>query len=244
MKQVPKVADVFGVEYYPVKLKQAFQRKFFPKRDNPLHLKKSFCYKKFDLKNCLKQRHNMIDYLNRKALAQLFQKKIPQNAVLVMGLGGSVSLMMDKHFLLSLKLHSLATGLPKFEDIQVEQLSLSRVVYRTRDRRQSEAGTSAGEFVTPELVTRNISFPVLRDEFFWMVFEISKQVFDRDTFWAIFRDLFDNHVFRPHFPSLSFKENAKIKSQFAQFSESSKELVMGYFCFLLTFENFNSEIFK
>ena len=77
-----------------------------------------------------------------------------------------------------------------------------------------------------------------------MVFEICKRVFDRDTFWTIIVDLFENQVYRPNYPRLSRKENSKIKSQFAQFSESSKELVMGYFCFLLTFESFKSEIFR
>lgn len=133
-RQVPGVEDVFGVEYYPSRLKRAFQKKFFPKTENPLHLKKSFCFKKFDLKGGLKQRHSLIDYLNRKALADLFERNIPQNGVLVLKPGGNVSLMMDKHDLLTLKLDSLAPGIPRFEDIKVKRLDLSRVVYRVTGR--------------------------------------------------------------------------------------------------------------
>jgi hypothetical protein len=248
MKQLSKVENIFSVEYYPNNLRRAYQNKFTPKSENPLHLKKSFSYKKFDLKNTNKKKHHMTDYLNRKALSSLFNEQIGDNALLVVGLSGNISLLMDKSLLVRAQLVNLVPGLPNFEDIIIEKMDLTSITYKNKNHIHEEDHSMKGIlFSIPKIevsLKKKMDFPILKDEFFWMIFEISKQVFDRETFWSIIRDLFDNQVYRPSYPVMSQKENSKLKSQFSLFSNSTKELIMGYFCFLLTFEYFKSEIFK
>ena len=183
----------------------------------------------------------MTDYLNRKALSTLFAEDLGPNTLLVLTKSALVSLVMDKNVVASFKLSNLLPGLDATQLGKVQSMSLDSVILR----KKSDKKGSTSESIQQESVTiREISFPVIKGEFFWTIFEISKHVFDRPTFWTIISDLFENHVFRPDFPQISKRENSKIKSQFAHFSECPKELIMGYFCFLLTFENFKSEIFR
>jgi hypothetical protein len=132
MKQISKVEDVFGVEYYPNLIRNALKKKFFPKNKNPLHLQKAFSYKKFDLKNVAKKKLHMTDYLNRKALSNVFQENIGDNAVLILGLNGYVSLLMDKSVVASFKLSNLAPGLPRSLPFHVMHLGLDSITYAHR----------------------------------------------------------------------------------------------------------------
>jgi hypothetical protein len=138
MKQLSKIDNIFSVEYYPNKIRKAFQKKFCPKNENPLHLKKSFSYKKFNLKNASKKKHHMIDYLNRKALSNLFKGQVGTNALLVVGLTGNVSLIMDKSLLIRVQLSNLVTDLPNFENIEIEDMDLTSITFRKKNQIQEE----------------------------------------------------------------------------------------------------------
>ena len=143
MKQVSRVKDIFSVEYYPNSIRRALKKKFFPDSRNPLHLQKAFSYNKFDLKNMSKKRLHMTDYLNRKALSNLFQGYLGENAVLVVDVSGEVSLLMDKTLVASFKLVNLLPKGKESEEVEVLHLGLDEVVYRRNDRIGQE-GREAG----------------------------------------------------------------------------------------------------
>ena len=85
----------------------------------------------------------MTDYLNRKALSNLFQGYLGENAVLVVDVSGEVSLLMDKTLVASFKLVNLLPKGKESEEVEVLHLGLDEVVYRRNDRIGQE-GREAG----------------------------------------------------------------------------------------------------
>ena len=163
--------------------------------------------------NLMKFEKQFFEYINRKTIKKFFETHYEKDSILIQKDDGTIHLICEEHILFEINLDKKFFGLLKrnniFKEFEILGIKNKKINFKK----------NLGDKII------EIQIPFFKEDLFDVIFQISNQVFDKNTFWVIMKNLFKNNF------------NNK-NSLYSNLVQNEVELLISFFSFLICSNNF------